>query len=210
MRSGNGSVRRQPRGSVRHGSEPSPWGEGCPRCGAPVPPDAAFCAMCGLDLVYHGIGPAAPSGPGFAAPKMQIPPVTRHRNPLIGLTSLIAMAVLVALTYQTMQKTGVTQSPNVVTTYKLVGSAKSANITYTDGSGNIQQQTGVVVPIGSVSATGQGLSFKVSHGTFVSFSAQNNGATGDLTCSIEADGVIINTGHSSGGYAIVSCSAHVP
>ena len=55
-----------------------------------------------------------------------------------------------------------------------------------------------------------GISFTVDHGTFVQFSAQNNGADGDLTCSIEADGAVINTGRSQGGYAIVSCSAQVP
>jgi hypothetical protein len=31
-----------------------------------------------------------------------------------------------------------------------------------------------------------------------------------MSCSIEADGVVVNRGHSSGGYAIVSCSATLP
>jgi hypothetical protein len=34
--------------------------------------------------------------------------------------------------------------------------------------------------------------------------------SGSLSCSIEADGVVINTGHSNGGFAIISCSAIVP
>jgi len=94
-------------------------------------------------------------------------------------------------------------------TYTLTGSATGASITYTDGAGNIQQQTDVKVPLVRKSG-GAGLVFHATHGAYVSFSAQNNGASGDLTCSIASDGVVINTGHSSGGYAIVSCSGQVP
>ena len=84
----------------------------------------------------------------------------------------------------------------------------TADLTYTDGSGNIQQQTGRVVPL--TTSGKEGMSFTSHHGAYVSFMAQNNGASGDLMCTIEADGVPINTGHSSGGYAIVSCSATLP
>lgn len=104
----------------------------------------------------------------------------------------------------------ITYSPTVKITYKLVGSATSAPITYTDGSGDIQQATQVSVPLFTESTHALGVSVVVDHGTFVQFSAQNGGADGDLTCSIEADGVVINRGHSQGGYAIVSCSAQVP
>lgn len=35
----------------------------------------------------------------------------------------------------------------VTVTYKLTGTAASADLTYTDGAGNIQQQTGKAVPL---------------------------------------------------------------
>jgi hypothetical protein len=104
---------------------------------------------------------------------------------------------------------GTTQSSTVTVTYKLTGSASSADLTYTDASGNIQQQTRKAVPLTTTSGK-EGLSFQGRRGAFVSFMAQNNGMSGDLTCTIEADGVPINTGHSSGGYSIVSCSATLP
>jgi hypothetical protein len=67
----------------------------------------------------------------------------------------------------------------------------------------------VRVPI--TNATGSpGIIIQAQHSAFLAFSAQNGQSFGDLTCSIEANGAVINTGHSQGGYAIVSCSAQVP
>jgi hypothetical protein len=99
-------------------------------------------------------------------------------------------------------------SPATVT-FTLTGSARSASITYTDSAGNIQQAANVDVPLVRTSGE-QGITIRVPHGTFVSFSAQNVGATGDLDCKITADGKVVNTGHSQGGYAIASCSVVVP
>jgi hypothetical protein len=98
-------------------------------------------------------------------------------------------------------------SVNVV--YRVTGSATGASITFTDGSGNIQQQTGVDVPLTRKSG-GDGLQISTHHGAFVSILAQNAGASGDLSCSITADGVLINSGHASGAYAITTCSTTVP
>jgi hypothetical protein len=99
--------------------------------------------------------------------------------------------------------------PSKIVLYQLTGSARSADLTYTDSSGNTQQQTGVAVPLRTASGS-SGILILADSGTFVQFSAQNNGDSGDLTCTILANGVQINTGHASGGYAIVSCSAEVP
>jgi len=99
--------------------------------------------------------------------------------------------------------------PSKIVLYQLTGSARSADLTYTDSSGNTQQQTGVAVPLRTASGS-SGILILADSGTFVQFSAQNNGDSGDLTCTILATGVQINTGHASGGYAIVSCSAEVP
>ena len=113
-----------------------------------------------------------------------------------------------AATTTPIQATPPDTSVDVV--YYLDGTATGADLTYTDGSGNIQQQTGVGVPMVRESDGEPGMRVTAQRGAFVQFSAQNTGDSGDLNCSIEADGRVINTGHSSGGYAIVSCSATLP
>jgi hypothetical protein len=94
--------------------------------------------------------------------------------------------------------------------YLLSGSATGASITYTDSYGNIQQQTNIAVPLTTNDGKLTGLHFPARHGAFVQFSAQNNDDFGTLDCEIDANGTELNTGHASGGYAIVSCSAVVP
>jgi hypothetical protein len=96
----------------------------------------------------------------------------------------------------------------VEVTYSLTGSASGADITYTDGAGNVQQQTRVAVPLGTSGHSG--MTFHAHHGAVVVFTAQNVTEGGDLTCTISSEGVVLNTGHANGGYAIVSCSAQVP
>lgn len=95
-------------------------------------------------------------------------------------------------------------SGTVRVTYQLTGSARAADLTYTDASGNIQQMGNIGVPMRP------SIDFGAPSGSFVQFSAQNAGEGGALDCAILADGVTVNTGHSSGGYAIVSCSARLP
>jgi hypothetical protein len=97
----------------------------------------------------------------------------------------------------------------VQVTYELTGSADSADLTYTDASGNTQQHANADIPLRTTSGT-PGMRFTVKRGAFVYFSAQNNGESGDLSCTIKAGGTVINTGHSSGGFTIVTCSATVP
>ena len=136
----------------------------------------------------------------------------RHR----GLITVLAIVVvfLAAATFgpQLLGSAGETDggSDFVSVTYQLTGTSRSAStVTYSDSSGNIQQATNVAVPLRRESGS-SGLTIRVAHGSFVSFSAQNGQASGDLSCSIEADGQTINSGHAQGGYAIVSCSAFVP
>jgi hypothetical protein len=95
-------------------------------------------------------------------------------------------------------------------TYQLSGSARTADITYMDSAGQIQQQTGIDVPLTRKSDGGDGLIIHPAHGAFVSISAQNGGDSGDLGCQILYNGAVIRTGHSSGGYAITDCSVTVP
>lgn len=104
---------------------------------------------------------------------------------------------------------GVVPQSTALVVYGLTGTASHADLTYTDASGNIQQQSGVSIPLNNTSGT-RGIRFTVERGAFVQFSAQNAGESGELTCTISVNGTVINTGHSSGGFTIVSCSATVP
>lgn len=82
-------------------------------------------------------------------------------------------------------------------TYKVSGSANRAMMTYTTPSG-VEQAT---KPLPWQK------SLKAEPGTFVSVSAQNEGASGKVTCVIVVDGETVKRASSSGAYAVVSCDA---
>ena len=176
-----------------------------------IPSPDRFCPHCGAPLF---VSPPAPtSTPPQAA---QGSPGTGQGIVLLAVAGLVVVAAVVYI-YSTrdldidLTDDPITTEPTFVELeYRLTGSAAGADITYTDGSGNIQQQTGLAVPLTKKSDGTQGMSFRVERGSFVSFSAQNTGDSGDLDCEIRADGDVINRGHASGAYAIVSCSATVP
>lgn len=188
---------------------------GCASCGS-APQNGPFCSNCGARLAAQSSRPVKEDAGG----KGQIGWTTAQTSmAIVALVLTVGIVLLGAFALDrpaqsaaggVPQTAAPTVDPYVVVTYKLDGSARSADLTYTDGSGNIQQQTGKAVPLRRTADGGEGIQFQVRHGTFVTFSAQNQGETGDLTCLIEADGEIINRGHADGGYAIVSCSASVP
>lgn len=91
-------------------------------------------------------------------------------------------------------------------TYKLTGSAATADLTYGLGDSDTRQQSDVDVPLVRKSDGGQGIQFSARKGDFLYFSAQNGGEYGSLTCTIEVDGVPVKTNTSSGGFTIVTCS----
>jgi hypothetical protein len=88
----------------------------------------------------------------------------------------------------------------------------TADLTYTDGSGNIQQSTGQPVPIdGTSDTTDTDITIEAEHGQYLSMSAQeSNGDWRMIVCVIIADGEVVNTGHSFGAFAISTCSGRVP
>ena len=175
----------------------------CPGCGTARAAGAPKCASCGLTFV------ASPTVEARAA--QPVKPRSRLYRVLVW--SLAGLLVLLVAGYASTlmghQGTVGQLSNHVVVTYALTGSATATSLTYTDAGGNIQQATDVRVPLTSKTGTA-GLTFEASHGSFVSFSAQNDGDSGDLTCTISADGTVINTGRSSGDYAIVSCLGQLP
>lgn len=93
-------------------------------------------------------------------------------------------------------------------TYKVGGTATSADLTMQTQSGS-SQQNGVAVPLRAQSGD-EGLTFVVSHGAFVYVAAQNTGESGTITCEIDVDGLPIASNESSGGFAIAQCSGRAP
>ena len=199
----------------------------CPGCGVPRGELARFCASCGVAFTASDPVPhvAAPSAGRSDSPQggAQKRPERRVWSLLVGTLIVVvffAVAAWLAAPASTplavptgtpLAGQGSIGADSLVTvTYRVDGAATGADLTYTDGSGNIQQQTGVAVPVVRSSDGGHGLRIRAPHGAFVSLSAQNTGDSGYLHCSIEADGVVINQGDASGGYAIVTCSATVP
>lgn len=97
------------------------------------------------------------------------------------------------------------QSSTVEVLYEVEGSATSANLTMASATGTVQFN-GKLVPLQNKTTGKRGLTTTMSRGDFVYISAQNKGSSGTITCRITADGVVVSTNTSSGGYAIASCN----
>ena len=83
-------------------------------------------------------------------------------------------------------------------TYHIGGTARSADLTYSNAGGDTEQQNDKAVPW-LTSFTGHG-------GQFLYVSAQNQGETGTITCEIILNGAVVKSAQSNGAYAIASCS----
>lgn len=82
-------------------------------------------------------------------------------------------------------------------TYKIEGTASRGMLTYTTPSG--QEQTTRSLPWRKT--------FRAEDGEFLSVSAQNEGASGTIICTISVDGSVVKRARSSGAYTIASCDA---
>ena len=87
--------------------------------------------------------------------------------------------------------------------YKVTGTAKAVNLTMQSAAG-IVQQNNAAVPVRNKTGS-EGLHYTMSPSAFVYVAAQNQGAYGTVTCSIEVDGVVVSTNTSTGGYSIATC-----
>jgi len=85
-------------------------------------------------------------------------------------------------------------------TYRVTGTAKTADVTFTtDGSTSTSQENGVAVPWSK--------DLKIDGELFSVYQvlAQNGGETGKVTCEILVDGESVKTNTSAGAYAIATC-----
>jgi hypothetical protein len=96
---------------------------------------------------------------------------------------------------------GTDTSSSVVVTYLVSGNSGQADVTYQNQNGDTLQESGVSVPWEYDYAT--------TSGAYLYISARRGRAQGDVTCSIEIDGHISQTGSGSGPYATCTASGIV-
>ncbi len=94
---------------------------------------------------------------------------------------------------------------NDVLEYHVTGTATAANVTYSSASGTVQNT--VDVPMKNQSG-GVGVIMKgAAIPTFAYISAQNDGASGSVTCKIVLNGTVVAENTSTGAYKIATCKA---
>jgi hypothetical protein len=85
--------------------------------------------------------------------------------------------------------------------YQVTGAAKTASMTYQNDSGDSSQEGNQSIPYSKT--------VTIKGGGFAYISAQNDGATGNVTCTIIVDGVQKESNTSSGPYSICQASGTV-
>jgi Mycobacterium membrane protein len=90
---------------------------------------------------------------------------------------------------------------SAVVTYVVDGNSNQADITYQNANGDTSQIADAPLPWEE--------GFAVSTGSFVYVSAQRGEAPGDITCSIEIDGAVVESNTSSGPFTICTASGTV-
>lgn len=100
----------------------------------------------------------------------------------------------------------ISTSSSHTVTYKVEGTASSADLTMSTANGGTSQASDKAVPLRNATTGVEGISFSATRGAFLYISAQNGGESGTITCIIEVDGVEVVRNTSSGGYTIATCS----
>jgi len=203
------------------GRSPTSMDRLCPQCGKDRVPNARFCAHCGVSFETPPPPPPAPQPPASS----EVAPTTRDKAsslPSWIKPAGIVVGIFILLSVIASNNDPSTDSPvdsdfsgigddaactrQVV--YEVEGTAPGADITMTDSSGSISQQSGLAVPLQSTSGE-PGIRLPIPCGDFASISAQNTGGRGTITCRITADGVVLDETSSSGAYVIASCDATI-
>jgi hypothetical protein len=155
-----------------------------------------------------------PPPPPKAAIPPQAPPPPRSPRIwpwVIGVIGVIGVIVVIVLIVIGAQRTnnqesgtldlGTDTSSSVVVTYVVSGNSGQAEVIYLNENGDTSQESGVSLPWRYGYAT--------TSGTYFYLSAQRGRAPGDITCSIEIDGHILQTSTSSGPNTICTASGTV-
>jgi hypothetical protein len=145
-----------------------------------------FCTSCGKNIFNDATTQPAP------APTKKKSPTWAY----ILVTLLFLWAGWSFLIAPAMRQVAATKAYNVA--YRIGGSARAVNLTYQNASGGTEQQSDMPLPWNIV--------LTAQAGQFVYISAQNQGRSGNVTCEIVLDGVVVKSSQSSGAYSIASCS----
>jgi len=126
------------------------------------------------------------------------------RLTLAALAALLLVGCTPARTLESLPDPSIT--PRVHTYgYYVIGSASSADVTYTTGSGT--SQASIDLPLMN-KAGQQGIRMTGSNAPdFLYISAQNTGEYGEVTCKIIIDDVVVAQNTASGAYMIATCQA---
>lgn len=113
-------------------------------------------------------------------------------------TALLTLATSACETSTLGESGGFDGGTEHAVTYEVTGSAGAIDVTYENANGDSSQEGGMAVPWRRT--------FTMTEGSFVYISAQNQGESGSVTCTVLVDGVEAESNTSSGGYTICSAS----
>lgn len=156
----------------------------CPHCGAGIVGEMKSCTSCGKFVAAELSAPPAKKSPTWA---------------YVLITLLFLWAGWSFLVAPAMRQVEAQKEHGVI--YRIGGTARSVDLTYTNAGGGTEQQNDKSVPWNN--------SFAAHGGQFLYVSAQNQGENGDVTCEIVLNGVVVKSSKSSGAYAIASCSGRI-
>lgn len=87
--------------------------------------------------------------------------------------------------------------------YEVEGTATGISVTMETPTGT-SQASDRGVPLGK-EGQAPGVTMTFNAGDFVYISAQNEGESGDITCRITIDGVVVSENTAAGAYSIATC-----
>lgn len=164
--------------------------QACPYCGETIKRAAVVCRFCNRDLKTGQVPAPAKKRPSIWAYLAVTLAMIGGCYWFFGLGRALPRT-------RTAPARAVSTDPVV---YEVTGSARTVSLTYQTPGGSVQKD----VPLPWTERQSLGT------GDFLYLSAQNNGESGSVTCTIRAGGGVFVTNTSTGAYKIATCSGSAP